>query len=316
MSKVSFEQHLGHWPVDFKPLNLPFKSLFPIVNHRFMKKILVPFDFSPAAMHAYRFALDIAAGNEGEVIVLKVVDLTPVYIESLDANPYYINSMSILTELKQEARNDFEHLRRRIDTNVPVRFEVEQGTVSQTVLKAIHQHDADLVVMGTTGTEGISELLVGSNTEKIVRSSPVPVFAIHKAQKVANIRNIVFPTTIDLDQRALLEKVKALQRFFHARLHLLYIKTPYPKQTDKELNESLERFAEFYGLTDYSIHIRHEPDEEEGILKFASRLEYSIIAMATHGFTGLTHLILGSIAENIVNHTREAVWTYTLHEHQ
>jgi hypothetical protein len=76
MSTVSFEQHPGHCPVDFKPLNLLINSLFPIVNQSLMKNILVPFDFSPAAMHAYRFALKIAANNESEVAVLKVVDLT------------------------------------------------------------------------------------------------------------------------------------------------------------------------------------------------------------------------------------------------
>nr|WP_295924859.1 universal stress protein [uncultured Dyadobacter sp.] len=51
-----------------------------------MKKILVPFYFSPETMHAYWFALDIAAANEGEVIVLKVADLTPGDIKTHCAN--------------------------------------------------------------------------------------------------------------------------------------------------------------------------------------------------------------------------------------
>nr|WP_295922106.1 universal stress protein [uncultured Dyadobacter sp.] len=279
-----------------------------------MKKILAPFDFSPSAMHALHFAIDIAAANDSEVFVLKVLEFTPLYIESINAIPFYADSASVLADLKEQARNNFEELRWVIDSRVPVHFGVEQGALSQTVLQAIRQHEIDLVVMGTKGSSGISELLIGSNTEKIVRSSPVPVFAIHKQQKISAVRNIIVPTTLDYGQASLMEKIKMLQNFFHARLHLLFIKTPYVKETDHALHADLESLAQHYGLNDYVAHVRHEFDEEKGILKFAAKLGYSIIAMGTHGFTGLTHLMLGSIAENVVNHTHEAVWTYAMQE--
>jgi nucleotide-binding universal stress UspA family protein len=60
--------------------------------------------------------------------------------------------------------------------------------------------------------------------------------------------------------------------------------------------------------------IKQAKTEEEGIIRFARQLEFSIIAMSTHGHTGLTHLMLGSIAENVVNHCPEAVWTYSAPE--
>lgn len=279
-----------------------------------MKKILVPFDFSPSAMHALHFAIDIAVANESEVFALKVAELTPLYIENINAIPFYADSASIMADLKEQGQNNFEEIRWVIDSHVPVHFEVEQGVLSQTVLKAIHRHEIDLVVMGTKGSSGVSELLIGSNTEKIVRSSPVPVFAIHKQQKISAVRNIIFPTALDYGQASLIGKIKTLQKFFHARLHILFIKTPYMKETDHVLRVNLEGFAQHYGLTDYVVHIRHEFGEENGILKFGSKLGYSIIAMGTHGFTGLTHMMLGSIAENVVNHTNEAVWTYAMQE--
>lgn len=280
-----------------------------------MKKLLVPFDFSASAMHALHFAIDIAAVNASEVVVLKVVDMTPFYMDSVNSVPFFIDSTSLLDDLKQQARAEFEEIRWVIDSHVPVHLVVEQGVLSQSVLKAIHQHDIDLVVMGTKGTSGISELLIGSNTEKIVRSSPVPVFAVHKPQKLSHIRNIIFPTPVDPDQKPLIEKIKRLQSFFNARLHILHVKTPYVKATDQELHADLEKLAQSHNLTNYAIHVRHEFDEEKGIVKFADRLGYSIIAMGTNGFTGLTHLMLGSIAENVVNHTDDAVWTYAAPEH-
>ncbi|KQS27904.1 universal stress protein [Dyadobacter sp. Leaf189] len=280
-----------------------------------MKNILVPCDFSKASEQALRFAVEIAAISQGEVTVLHVINLTPNYIETLETNPYYVDSMSILAELKRQAAADFDELRQKVDTgNVPVKLAIEQGLFNHAILKSIHQQNADLVVMATKGASGLSEMLIGSNTEKIVRSAPVPVFAIHKNQKVQQIKNIIFPTNIELNQSGLLEKVKALQTFFNARLHLLHVKTPESKQKDQELKMALTNFARFYELDNYLAVVKQAKTEEEGILKYARQVEFSMIAMHTHGHTGLTHLILGSIAENIVNHCPEAVWTYTAHE--
>lgn len=280
-----------------------------------MKNILVPCDYSKASEQAFRFAIEIAALSQGEVTVLHVINLTPDYIETLETNPYYVDSMSILAELKRQAATDFDELKQKVDTgNVPVKLAIEQGLFNHAILKSIHQQNADLVVMATNGTSGLSEILVGSNTEKIVRSSPVPVFAVHKKQKVQQIRNIIFPTTIELNKSDLIEKVRKLQAFFNARLHLLFVKTPELKQKDPELKMALENFARFYDLKNYTTVVKQGKTEEEGIIKFAQQLEYSIIAMSTHGHTGLTHLMLGSIAENVVNHCPEAVWTYTAHE--
>jgi len=282
-----------------------------------MKKILVPCDFSDTARQAYKFALDIASANAGEVIVLKIIDLTPIYIESLDSNPYYVNTMSILAELEQEAKMDFENLKKHNGTaNVPVTFVVEKGIVSQAILKHIHEQNADLVVMGTHGASGLKEFLIGSNTEKIVRTAPVPVFAVHRATPVSGIKNIVFPTTLDLTQNMLANKVKDLQVLFNAKLHILYVKTPTDPTSEKELKISLDNFAGFYGFENFTTHITHEYNEQDGILKFASRTPHSIVAMATHGHTGLNHFVMGSIAEDIVNHAHETIWTYSFREDQ
>ena len=245
-----------------------------------MKKILVPCDFSDSARQAYKFAIDIAAVTSGEVIVVKIIDLTPVYLESLDSNPYYLHITSVLKELEDDAWNDFEIFTRAIDAkNVKVTFVTEQGSMLQTLLSQISKHQADLVVMGTHGVHGLKELLIGSNTEKIVQCAPVPVFVIHHAQKISSIRNIIFPTEIDLTQNALIEKIKSLQVFFDASLHLLHIKTPVDQVKTTELETSMHNMAHFYDLNNYTVCIREENKEEDGIIKYAEKLGHSIIAM-------------------------------------
>lgn len=280
-----------------------------------MKKILVPFDFSALSISALRFAIELAEAAQGEVTALHVVNLTPAYLESLDPNGYPIGSASILSELGRQATADFARVRGELKTQLEPGFRVEQGLLHQIVIKTIHETEADLIVMGTNGSSGITEVMLGSNTEKVVRTAPIPVISIHKGQKINQIRNIVFPTTIDLDQHRFMWQVRALQTFFKARLHLLYVKTPDCKDTDNTLTAMLSDLAAFYGLSNFGIHVTHAATEEKGVLKFASRMPGSMIAMATHGYTGLTHLMLGSVAENVINHTHEPVWTYKLSEH-
>ncbi len=280
-----------------------------------MKKILVPFDFSALSMSALRFAIELAESAQGEVIALHVVSMAPVYLESLDPNGYPIGSASILAELGREATTNFAQVRRSLKTQIEPGFRVEQGLLHQVIIKAIHETEADLVVMGTNGSSGIAEVIVGSNTEKIIRSAPVPVISIHKGQKISQVRNIVFPTTIDLNQHRFIWQIRALQSFFGAHLHLLYVKTPDCKDSEKTLAGMLNDLAACYELADFTVHVTHAATEEKGVLKFAARMPGSMIAMATHGYTGLTHLMLGSVAENVINHTNEAVWTYKLSEH-
>ena len=51
---------------------------------------------------------------------------------------------------------------------------------------------------------------------------------------------------------------------------------------------------------------------EEGIVEFSRNMPSAIIAIATHGYGGIVHLINGSIAEDISNHNQNLIWTYAM----
>jgi len=165
--------------------------------------------------------------------------------------------------------------------------------------------------MGSHGASGLQEFFVGSNAEKVVRRSPVPVFIVKDYFK-GPITNIVFPNTLAEGQDDLIEKVKALQSFLKATLHLLWINTPLNFAAD---NVTMERFGEFvkqYKITNHTINIFNHNNEENGILAFSKLIKADIIAIGTHGRRGLSHIVNGSLAENVVNHSERPVWTYTL----
>ena len=276
-----------------------------------MKKILVPCDFSSTAVHAFELAVDIAAKSKGEVLVLHAIEFVPAYETSFVAQPYVYNATAI-EELEKEGRRNFEELLHSHPVeSLPVSFYTDHGPITDTIKQFIDDNEIDLVVMGTHGTSGLREFFVGSNTEKIVRFSHAPVLAVKSPTTISSIRNIVFPTVPDLDQMNFVTKVKELQNFLNARLHILYINTPTNFLREKEIRSAFEDYVRHYQLSNYTLNIVTDTSERNSIINFTHEINADMIAMATHGRKGLAHFFAGSIAEDVVNHVDRPIWTYT-----
>ncbi len=271
-----------------------------------MKKILVPCDFSEPALEAFQFAIDVAAHSGGKVIVLKVIDLPIVpYGASIDM-PIYNFNPSLLKDLEMDARKSYEKMVKKFGKgSVNISFSVVHGPTSAMIRDYIDEKKIDLVVMGTHGATGAHEFFVGSNTEKTVRFSKVPVFAIRKATAVSSIKNIVFPTSLELNQTDFVKKLKSLQEFFDATLHVLYLNTPFNFIREAELKD----YAKHYKLTNCTLNIRNDRYEPDGIISFVKEIKADMLAMATHGRKGLSHFIYGSLTEDVVNHIECPIWT-------
>lgn len=275
-----------------------------------MKRILVPCDFSKPAINAFRFALDLAAQSSGTVYLLHVIEL-PVMHDTL-LMPVLNFEEELLKELKEKATDSFAKILKKHGQESKVHSEVIFGPVSGNITQYITDKQIDLVIMGSHGTGGIRELFIGSNAEKIVRRSTVPVFVIKDYRK-ADIKNIVLPNNFKIEgQEGLMLKVKALQHLFNAHLHLVWINTPLNFAPDSVTEIKMEAFAKRFLLKDFTLHTFNSVDEETGILEFNSKIKGDLIAMATHGRKGISHLFNGSIAEDVVNHTHGLVWTYSL----
>ncbi len=274
-----------------------------------MQKILVPCDFSPQAISAFRFAIDIAKAS-GKIHLLNVVEL-PVLHDSI-LMPVLSFEQQLLKDLRKKATDRFKKLTEKYSSK-NIKTSVVMGATSRMILDYIKKNKIDLVIMGTQGSSGLRELVVGSNTEKIVRNSAAPVIAVKKYFKHGSIKNIVFPNTLDTEgQKDLVMKVKTLQAFFKARLHLLWVNTPADFSQDIVTRQRMKDFIKHFGLKNYTSNIFNDLYEEQGIMNFTRMINAGMIAMGTHGRKGLVHAFNGSLTEDIVNHVEGPIWTYTL----
>jgi nucleotide-binding universal stress UspA family protein len=276
-----------------------------------MKNILVPVDFSKESIGAIRVALEIASKAGGRVGLLNVIALPVLHDTAL--MPIDGFRKQLIEELKEIALQKFQHTVQEFNVdNVHVQGEI---VVSNHIHTAIIDHlkkgGFDLVVMGTKGVSGLREWMIGSNTEKMVRTSPVPVIAVKSYIATRTIRHIVFPNTLDTEnQEELVMKIKALQDFFQATLHIIWINTPALFRAESVVREQLNAFVSRFMLKDFTINVFNYSNEEAGILEYTKLVGGDLIAMGTNGLKGLAHFISGSVAEDVVNHVQYPVWTY------
>jgi nucleotide-binding universal stress UspA family protein len=264
-----------------------------------MKKILLPTDFSPASMAAYKFAVEYAALTKGEVIVVHVIDI-PVIQETTFGLQPYLYAQEMYREAVENSHRIYERMKMIYPSNVPVSFRPLNDDLIGGLAEFIRINYIDLVIMSTRGASELEEFVSGSQTKRIARYSPVPVLAIPHELSPSSIRNIVFPNSLEPAQEHLIAAITEFQRELQAQLHLLFVNTPVNTHSEDECRKLLKDFALYYQLENYTINYRYDTSERAGIKRFTDEIGADMIAMGTHGRKGLAHFLKGSIAESVI----------------
>ncbi len=281
-----------------------------------MKSILVPTDFSEQAENALDFAAQIAEKNGAKVILLHVLEhpsdnaFNTMGIATKDNDPmdniYMIKMMEAAKTKMEEIVADDAYEKINLEYNIII------GRPFEQITKTLADNDCDLVVMGTTGSSGFEEMLVGSNTERVVRRAHCPVISVKDKANVSAIKNIAFASDFVQPYEGLVARLKELQQLFDARLSLVRINTPNSFTTTRHDMSLMKKFAEGHKLENYTMDIYNDTLEDVGIIYYAQDAGAAMIALGTHKKRGIVNLLSGSIAEDVVNHSSRPVWTYKL----
>lgn len=279
-----------------------------------MKKILVPTDFSKPAQWALQTAIVVAKKVDARIILLHIVEQpTP---ESFNVEGQVNNDAGWEEKrftLKLIERNKAQldaAARIAEDAGVFVTCELRMGNPFHGMRTVITESQVDLVVMGTSGRSRLEEIVVGSNTEKVVRYSKCPVLTVHEEPTGKDFINIVYASCLNENEKEFAAVIKSTQQMYNATIHLVRINTPMNFRPDHEVKIIMRDFARKLKLENYTMNVFSDRSEEAGILHFAASINADLIAMATHGRTGFAHVLVGSIAEDVVNHSPRPVLTY------
>ncbi|WP_339869714.1 universal stress protein [uncultured Algoriphagus sp.] len=277
-----------------------------------MKNILVPTDFSDAANRAADIAISIAEESGAQVHFLHL-KITPIPWVKLDKEKEK-RFPEILKEIghAKDALNKL--VKKAKDKGVKAERFVVFDVGREEILKHIPFHHHDFVVMGSHGASGAKELFVGSNAQKVLRDSTVPVLII-KEKSIWPIKNIVFASNFEEDVKTPFNTVVKFADLNESNIHLLYVNVPFSfEETDRSM-EKMNAFHEscLRGGTCTS-NIYNSLNEERGILKFAETVEADLIALTTHGKTGFLSFVSKSITESLANHSEIPILSINLNK--
>lgn len=268
-----------------------------------MKRILVPIDFSNCSLYALEFA-SVITKKAGAGLTLFNVQYNP----NISAPNIYtalnaegLDSRRLLVNLKSNTIKSLESLKAKrymegVRAGVKV---VSSSSVYRSILKYAEKSHFDLIIMGTNGANKFTERVIGTNAERIVRFTSIPVMVVSKHIKKKKIENIVFPT--DLSQKAsiVFKYVKNFSDLFGAKIHILrvnlkneHLRTSYAMGRMGLLIKNLKGNFETEIVTSISV--------EQGIIDYSRKVKADIIAIGARKRKGPARYFTDRITESVL----------------
>jgi nucleotide-binding universal stress UspA family protein len=274
-----------------------------------MKRILVPTDFSDHAEKALKTAAFIAKKTESEIFLLHLLELPNQMINSVSGSNHIPEVMLFI----KKANETLQKIKEQPYLNgITVIASVQFERAFSGIISFNKKNKIDLIVMGSNGTSGIEEILIGSNTEKVVRLSEIPVLVIKKERHELKFKNFVFASDFSKETKKPFKKMIEFAKIFDANLFLVMICTPNSFKTTLTAEKIMDDFIADFDLPNYSLHIFNDANIENGITNFSKTIDADLIGLCTHGRTGLAHFFNGSVSEDLVNHENRPVITFRI----
>jgi nucleotide-binding universal stress UspA family protein len=285
--------------------------------------ILIATDFSEPAATAAGWAIGLARQHRGRVHFIHAVDSEPPADLSGSARPSVTDDVvSRLETLEREAAA----------AGVSASSEWGNGKPWKVIVEAQSRTGADLIVVGARGRTAYARILLGSTADRVIRMSPVPVLTVHPddAARPAECRNVLVATDFSEEAaQATSNAIRLLRIPDHGgRLLLLHVcHLPLVYETEAVAAAIARQVAEDEDqarrqLETLAASLRTETLEVDtvvcqgypayAIVEEAKRADVDLIAVGTHGHSGLKHFFLGSVAERVVHHASCPVFTSRL----
>lgn len=274
-----------------------------------MKKILVPTDFSEQASIALRAAVGIARKSNAEIILLHIIDLPQEAMDMIQ--PGYDLPQIMLFKENAEARLSQIAMSQELN-GLNISQVLKLGRTFNEVNDVAVANNIDLIVMGSHGASGFKELFIGSNTEKVIRTSNIPVLAIKGNNSDISFNKVVFASDFTEETTKGFQKIIDFLKLNGGTPHFLMVNTPNNFKPTHIAEQMAHDFLKQFNIGDYEFSIYNDLDIEKGILNFAERVNAGLIAMGTHGRKGFARFLNGSISEDLMNHSPRSIITFKL----
>jgi nucleotide-binding universal stress UspA family protein len=291
-------------------------------------RILVPLDGSATAEAVLPYAEALATGFKTAVELLSVVDIGAMAAHLAAEKARYLDTLIAIAE-----KNNASYLENIATTfsRFATECRIVRGKPEEAILETTSKDRDTLIAMATHGRSGAKRWLLGSVAEKVLRGTTNPLFLVRAAaEPKVTPQPIINSIVVPLDGSPLAEQMLptvsswaqaldvevTLIRAFEFPASAYYGSEAYlpdydalREQARKEAADYLKQKAESLideGVRTVSTLTMEGPAAEE-IISFAQTAPRAVIAMSTHGRSGVRRWILGSVTEKVVRHGNDPV---------
>ena len=293
-------------------------------------KIIVPLDGSTAAECALPLVRGLARRLAIPVQLLSVIDLREISRQVSAAEGLFLDRLA-----EDESRHSAEYLGKMATSlgGVAVTTQCDTGSAAETIVETAAADKNSLIIMATHGRSGLNRFLLGSVAEKVLRGSANPLLLVKASESIATqgeaaLNSIVVPLDgSDLAERVLPAVAELAQKLdlevflmrayaipygaysagegFYDPVHLEGLLAMLKQETFDYLESKVAELKR-RGVAKVS-YVAKEGLSADEIIKFARETPANLVAMSSHGRSGIKRWVLGSVTETVVRHSGDPV---------
>jgi nucleotide-binding universal stress UspA family protein len=282
-------------------------------------RILVPLDCSPMAEQALPWAKTLAARLKSAVVLFHVLEpireMVPVDSDVFKAGEQTEIIRRSALEYLDSVRKDFESV------GAPVEIEIREGRAATAILEFAERVPVDLIVMATHGRSGIQRWVYGSVADKVLHGARAPLLLVRANNAPPRLQPKLTRILVPLDRSALAEAAlvpaRQLAEAFDAEIVLFHVWDlfgyNFGESQDSTIDEIMQ--ATYSYAKDYLVKQTHDLQTKglrvrwqaqsgaiaECILAAAEKDAASLIVMSTHGLSGISRWVMGSVADRVLS---------------
>jgi len=277
-----------------------------------IKTILVPTDYSKNAHSAAKYALEIAHRTGAKVIFFNTY-YVPTYVEKVPIDPV----------AEEDLRKDAEQIlkafsKEHTDAKKDITIEciIKTGNAVEKIVAVAKEVSADIIIMGTKGASGVSEIIFGSNTEDVIEKVAVPVLAIPENSTYNGINNIVFATAYHFSDFKAIKELAEIAKLFDAHITIVHISEgEYKLGTEYDIFDSFKaKVKQQISYSKTTFHLIEHKNIYNGLQEFIHTNKTDLLSMTSRKKALYNRLFGRSISKKMAYHTDVPLLVFKISE--
>ena len=265
-----------------------------------MKTILVPTDFSSCVKGAVEMSLIIAQKGNYGIHFLHLMSTPLNWLQLSDAQQ---KMYADVNDRIKHANGELNKLVQKAEgLGIPANKFVKYDDSDQMILDHIDHHGIEIVVMGSHGAKGFKEFFLGTNAQRLVRQSKVPVLIVKPTDNYVHMKSIAFVSDFDDEMVDHFKSTLTLAQLLGIKIRLVFINLPLNFTDTPTVESRMRLYADLNPALIEARDIYNFGDFEEAIKYYCAEHEVGMLSMLTHGRRGLDRFFAGSLTETVINH--------------